>query len=149
MKHVSSARLVAAFLTLSLVGRLSAASDPAAGWYATIRANPFPGVYLEPQNVDTPAAPIVVPVPTITTQERVSDVRVHVVVAVIIETDGKIRKVRVLEERAIDSTRLKDFKLGVMQALKTAKYQPAMKGGAAVRMVLVLPFDFDPSHPTL
>jgi len=43
--------------------------------------------------------------------------------------------------------KLKDFKLGVLQALNACKFHPATRNGQPVRMVLVLPFDFDPSHP--
>ncbi len=146
-KLLTPTRLAAAFLALSLVGRLSAA-DSSAAWYAKVRANPFPGTYFEPQNVDTPATPVVNPVPLITSDERKSDVRLHLVVAAVVEPDGRIHTVpHILEEHSIDSTKLRDFKLGVMQALHSCKYHPAMKGGEAVRMVLVLPFDFDPSHP--
>jgi len=148
-KLLSPARLAATFLALSLAGRLSAASDSTAAWYAKIRGTPvFPGTYFEPQTVDTPATPIVNPVPLITSDERQSDVRLHLVVVAIVEPDGRIHTVpHILEEHSIDSMKLRDFKLGVMQALRSCKYRPAMKGGQAVRMVLVLPFDFDPSHP--
>jgi hypothetical protein len=147
MKPISRVRLAAALLALGLASRLSAASDPSAEWYAKIRANPFPGVYFEPQAVDTPATPVVQPVPIITQQERVSDVRLHLIMAVIVETDGTIRKVRMLEASGINSTNLKDFRMGVLRALVACKFHPAMKNGEPVRMVLVLPFDFDPNHP--